>query len=213
MAKRTACWRGARTWFGDAGRFSSGATGNTGGNTSCARVDDRDFWAHLAQGNLFLRLRRFDDSIRAIRRALELNPNSAFGHAFLAVPLANLGKHREAIESAGKALRLSPADRSVSAQASMGMAAAHFAAEHYPECVTWARNMIEKAPEHIAGHILLTAALAIQGETGGACGSAGSAVSCQAGIFAGLDERQPATKRRIGRRLREGLRKAGVAEA
>jgi adenine deaminase len=39
-------------------------------------VDDRDPWAYFAQGNLFNRLRRPGDGVRAIRRALELNPNS-----------------------------------------------------------------------------------------------------------------------------------------
>src|SRR3954467_8631241 len=35
-------------------------------------LDDRDPWAHFAQGNLFLRLRRSSESVRALRRALGL---------------------------------------------------------------------------------------------------------------------------------------------
>ena len=48
-------------------------------------LDDRDPWAHFAQGNLFFRLRRFGEAVRALRRALELNPNFALAHAFLGI--------------------------------------------------------------------------------------------------------------------------------
>ena len=40
------------------------------------------------------------------------------------------------------------------------MATVHFTAGRYAECVTWARNMIEKIPETPPGHFILTAALA-----------------------------------------------------
>jgi tetratricopeptide (TPR) repeat protein len=40
-------------------------------------LDDRDSWAHFAQSNLFNRLRLFGDAVRALRRALDLNPNFA----------------------------------------------------------------------------------------------------------------------------------------
>ena len=48
--------------------------------------------------------------------------------------------------------------------ASMAMANVHFAAGRYAECATWARNLIEKSPGHLAGHIFLTAALALEGD-------------------------------------------------
>ena len=110
-------------------------------------LDDRDPWAHFAQGNLFNRLRRFGEAVRSLRRALELNPNFALAHALLGMSLALQGAHQEAVDSAEHALRLSPRDRSVGTYASLAMANVHFAAGRYPECVTWARNMIEKSPE------------------------------------------------------------------
>jgi adenylate cyclase len=127
-------------------------------------LDDRDPWAHFAQGTLQQRLRRFDDAARSLRRALELNPNFALAHARLANALTSQGAHQEAMVSAEHALRLSPRDRSVGYYASLAMAVIHFTAGRYPECVSWARNMIEKGPENVPGHSFLTAALAMEGD-------------------------------------------------
>ena len=46
----------------------------------------------------------------------------------------------------------------------MAMANVHFAAGRYSECVTWARNLIEKSPGYLWGHFLLTTALALEGD-------------------------------------------------
>src|SRR5207302_1761863 len=46
-------------------------------------LDDRDPWAHFAQGMLQTRLRRPGEAARSLRRALELNPNFALAHALL----------------------------------------------------------------------------------------------------------------------------------
>src|SRR5262249_15608109 len=43
-------------------------------------LDDRDPWAYLVRGNLFTRLRRFDEAVRVLRRAVELNPNFGLAH-------------------------------------------------------------------------------------------------------------------------------------
>jgi hypothetical protein len=50
----------------------------------------------------------------------------------------------------------------VGTYASMAIALVHFAAGRYSECVTWARNLIEKSPGYPAGHMYLIAALAGQ---------------------------------------------------
>ena len=126
-------------------------------------LDDRDPWAYLVQANLFRRTRRFTESARAARRALELNPNSAMAHADLAISLAYRA-HPDAVNNAEHALRLSPRDRNVASYASLALTIVHFRAERYPECVTWARNTIDESPAHLAGHFYLVAALAMQGE-------------------------------------------------
>ena len=127
-------------------------------------LDDRDPWAYFPSAMLQARLRRRGEAARSIRRALELNPNFALAHAFLATTLSNQGAHQEALGSAEHALRLSPRDRPVGVYASMAMANVHFAAGRYSECVSWARSLIEKSPGFLAGHIFLTATLALEGD-------------------------------------------------
>ena len=175
-------------------------------------LDDRDPWAHFAQGMLQLRLRRFGEAVRALRRALELNPNFAVAHALLANTLANQGAHREAVGSAEHALRLSPRDRPVGVYASMAMANVHFDAGRYPECVTWARNMIEKSPGYLAGHQYLTAALAMEGDLAAAAEARNTLLRLRPGFsLTWMAENSPGTGE-MAERLLEGLRKAGVPE-
>ena len=175
-------------------------------------IDDRDPWAYFAQGILLLRLHRFGEAVRALRRALELNPNFALAHAFLANVLATQGTHQEAVNSAEHALRLSPRDRLVGLYASLAMTIADFAAGRYPECVTWARNMIEKSPEHLAGHFYLTAALAMGGELTAAAEARDTLLRIRPEFsLTWMNENMPPTGE-LAERLREGLRKAGVPE-
>jgi adenylate cyclase len=175
-------------------------------------LDDRDAWAHFVQGNLLTRTRRFDEAVRALRRALELNPNFALALAFLAGTLAILGAHQEAVDSAGHALRLSPSDRPVGLYASFAMAAVHLVAARYSEGVVWARNMIEKSPGFPPGHFFLTAALAMEGDLTAAAGARDTLLRVRPEFsLAWMTENLPPTGE-LAERLREGLRKAGVPE-
>jgi adenylate cyclase len=137
-------------------------------------IDDRDPWAHFAQGMLQQRLGHPGEAARSARRALELNPNFALAHAFLASALGRQGAYQEAVNCAEHALRLSPRDRHVGYYASLAMAQVHFAGERYPECVIWTRNMIEKSPGYLPGHFFLTAALAMAGDLAAAAEARGT---------------------------------------
>ncbi len=175
-------------------------------------LDDRDPWAHLAHGNLLNRLRRFGEAERALRHALELNPNFALAHAFLAVPLSYQAMYQEASDSAEHALRLSPHDRHVGTYASLALVHVHFAAGRYPESVTWARNVIEKSPGSLPGHSFLTAALAMAGDLTVAAEARATLLRLRPEYsLTWMTENQPATGE-IAKRLREGLQKAGVPE-
>jgi adenylate cyclase len=175
-------------------------------------LDDRDPWAYVAQGILLFRLHRFGEAVRALRRGLELNPNFALAHAFLANVLATQGTHQEAVNSAQHALRLSPRDRLVGFYASLAMTIAEFVAGRYSECVPWTRNMIEKSPEHLAGHFYLTAALAMGGELTAAAEARDTLIRIRPEFSLTLmNANLPATGE-LAERLREGLSKAGVPE-
>jgi len=176
-------------------------------------LDDRDPWAHLVQGNLFNRLHRSAEAERELRRGLELNPNFALAHALLGASLAVRGSHQEAIDSAQHALRLSPSDRSVSMFASMALMAAHVGAGRYAECVTWARLMSGTHPEHIAGHIYLTAALAMQGEMTEATDALMPLLRLRPELsLAWMRQNLPPTGE-LAERIYEALRRVGVPES
>jgi TolB-like protein/class 3 adenylate cyclase/cytochrome c-type biogenesis protein CcmH/NrfG len=175
-------------------------------------LDDRDPWAHLAQGMLSQRLSRFDEAERALRRALELNPNFALAHAIIGLPLAQQGMHDEAVSSAEHALRLSPNDRLVGTYAFFAMAVAHFSAGNYVECTAWARKMLEKNPEDTRRYYFLAGALAMQGDLNAATEARDTLLRLRPGFsLAWMTENMP-NAGAITERLREGLRQAGVPE-
>jgi len=177
-------------------------------------LDDRDPWAYFPSAMLQARLRRRGEAARLLRRALELNPNFALAHAFLATTLSNQGAHQEALGSAEHALRLSPHDRPVGVYASMAMMNVHFTAGRYPECATWARNAIEKSPGMLAGHILLTAALALEGDLTAAAEARDTLVHLRPQFsLAWMTENLPVPiTGEMAERQREGLRRAGIPE-
>jgi TolB-like protein/tetratricopeptide (TPR) repeat protein len=190
-------------------------------------LDDRDSWAHLAQGILLTRLHHFDDAERALCRALDLNPNFALAHAFLAwsrsssptfhrksVPTLAMQRARDdAVHSAEHALRLSPHDRHVGLYTSLAMANVHFVAGRYSESAKWARNALEKNPGHIAGHSFVTAALAMEGNLTAASEARDTLLRLHAGYsLTWMRENQPFSSE-MADRLGEGLRIAGVPES
>ncbi len=175
-------------------------------------LDDRDPWARLVQGILHNRLRRFDEAARALRKALELNPNFALAHAFLAVPLAFQGLHQEAIDSAERALRLSPNDRNVGLYAWFGSANAQFALGCYAEAVNSARLAIEKGPGHIGPHIFLMAALVLRGNMTAAAEARDAWLRLQPGFSLTWMNMPIPISGELSERLYKALRKVGIPE-
>jgi tetratricopeptide (TPR) repeat protein len=175
-------------------------------------LDDRDPWVHFVKGMLQMRLHHPRAAARSLRRVLELNPNFALAHAYLANTLAIQGVYLESVDSAEHALRLSPRDRHVGYFASLAIAAVHLTVGRYAECVTWARNTIEKSPETLPGHFFLSAALAMEGDLTAAAEARGTLLRLRPEFsLTWLSENQSPTGE-LAERLREGLRKAGVPE-
>ena len=175
-------------------------------------IDDRDPWAHLAQGMLQQRLGHPGEAARSARRALELNPNFALAHAFLASALGRQGAYQKAVNCAEHALRLSPRDRLVGYYASLAMAQVHFSGERCPECVIWTRNMIEKSPGYLPGHFFLTAALAMAGDLAAAAEARGTLLRLRPEFSLTWMNENARQTGKLAERLREGLRRAGVPE-
>ncbi len=127
-------------------------------------LDDRDAWGHFTNGLVLWRCRRLAEALRAIRRALELNPNFALAHGYLAHLWADLGDYDKALATAKHAFNLSPRDRLVELRARIAIAHATFGDGRYAEAVAWTRQLIERFPDHPWGPVILTAAAALLGD-------------------------------------------------
>ena len=175
-------------------------------------IDERDPWAHLVQGNLFNRLRRFDDAARECRRALELNPNFALAHAYFGMALNGLGRYQEAIDSAQHALRLSPNDRNVGNFANLTIAMGCFGAERYADCLVWARMMAGKFPEDFRAFFLEASALAMHGDLVIAAEARDTLLRLRPGLTLSRMRENLPWSGELAERLYDGLRRAGVPE-
>jgi adenylate cyclase len=196
-------------WFGDFQMVVSevGAEART-----ALAMDERDPWAYLAQGILCIRSRRLDQAERALHRALGINPNFALAQAHLGLPLALKGVHEQALDSARRALRLSPRDRLVGTYAALAMTLAHFAAGNYPECVSWAEKMVEVTPDDLRGYLNMTAAAGMQGDNDAAAEARAKLLRVRPEFsLTWMNENLPPAGE-VTERLREGLRRAGVPE-
>jgi tetratricopeptide (TPR) repeat protein len=176
------------------------------------RVDERDAWAHLTHGIALWRMQRHGEAEQAFRRALDFNPNFSLALAFLGCPLAVRGADAEAIRSAERALRLSPADGLVSAYASFAMVFAHFAAARYADGVVWARRLIDKQPENLMANYLLVAAYAMQKDAVAAAEAFASLLRLRPDFSLTWVNSSIPLIGETAERVLEGLRKAGVPE-
>jgi tetratricopeptide (TPR) repeat protein len=96
-----------------------------------SELDDSDPWAHLALGYAALSRRRTDEAVEEFQRALDLNPNFAIAHGYLAMALALDGRSEKAIAHAEQAIHMSPHDPQ-NAIFNMSIAVAHYLADRYP---------------------------------------------------------------------------------
>jgi TolB-like protein len=175
-----------------------------------AQLDNEDPWAHLALGYLAFTNRQTDESVRAFKKALELNPNFATAHGYLGAALALDGRSDEAIRYLELALRLSPHDP-MKARFYSGMCAAHYLAFRYDEAVEWGRNAMSERPDAPALGRILCASLAQAGRTEEAKEAMVTLRTLQSNLsIAWIEQHVPYTERAMPHFI-EGMRKAGLA--
>jgi len=71
-------------------------------------VDDSDPYAHWALGSIDLWMRRHDEAIGELERAVSLNPNFSLGHVVLGLILHYAGSSERALECFDRAIALDP---------------------------------------------------------------------------------------------------------
>jgi TolB-like protein/Tfp pilus assembly protein PilF len=174
-------------------------------------LDDHDPWAYLALGYLAFTNRQTDDAIRLFSTALDLNPNFAAAHGYVAWALAFDGRSDESIEHADQAIRMSPRDP-LNCFFYSSLAAAHYMAGRYGQAVTTIKQALEQRPNITLGHRMLCASLAQSGRIAEAQAAMAKLRELQPNVTASwIRESVPYTDKVMGHFL-EGMRKAGVPE-
>jgi TolB-like protein/DNA-binding CsgD family transcriptional regulator/Tfp pilus assembly protein PilF len=120
------------------------------------RLDGRNEYAHWALGITCWGLHKHEESIAALERAVELNPNCSLAYGSLGTALSLVGRLEESIANQEIAIRSNPRDPSIFFRFT-GIALAHFLAGRYDTCIEWANRAVHRMPQWYFGHYLLAA--------------------------------------------------------
>lgn len=114
---------------------------------------------HVSAGIVELYRCRWEDAGRALRRATELDPNSANARLWYAVYLRSQGRLAEALAENERALVLDP----LSSLAHHEIGVTHSVARRYAQAVPFFRRALELEPTHIWSRVRLIQVFALQG--------------------------------------------------
>ncbi|MFT6076373.1 MAG: TolB-like protein/DNA-binding CsgD family transcriptional regulator [Yoonia sp.] len=120
------------------------------------QLDDRNEYAHWALGISCWGLHKHDESIVALERAVDLNPNCSLAYGSLGTLYGLVGRTDEAIANQQIAIRSNPRDPSIFFRFS-GIALAYYLDGQYEAAITWAERAINRMPRWFYGHFLLVA--------------------------------------------------------
>ena len=127
------------------------------------QLDDRNEYAHWAFGISGWGLHKHDESIAALERAVELNPNCSLAYGSLGTVLGLVGRADEAIANQQIAIRSNPRDPSIFFRFS-GIALANYMAGRFDAAIDWAGRAVHRMPRWYIGHFILAASYAQTGD-------------------------------------------------
>jgi adenylate cyclase len=119
-------------------------------------LDDSDPWTHFSIAILKIMRSQYAEALASFRRAIDLNPNFAIAHGFMAGALAFSGDADAALETVNRAIRMSPQDPFNSFYLYYA-AIAHFTREQYADGLTWLRTAMSERPNYLPAWRLLSA--------------------------------------------------------
>jgi adenylate cyclase len=176
-------------------------------------IDGGDAYAHTALAIFDFFSGRHDEARRRLRRALDLDPNSAFARGYLGGTHAFVGDYEAALSQIDEAIRLSPRDPLlVIWHVCKGWAA--MTSERYEEAVGFATEAVEANPEFPDIYAVLAAAHGHLANAAAARAALDELPRRMPGLTAG-DERLngPFGSAAQRERFLDGLRKAGLPAA
>jgi adenylate cyclase len=174
-----------------------------------ASLDNSDPWAHLALGFVAYTKRLTTEAVEEFNRALELNPNFAAAHGYLALALALADRCEEAIAHGEQAIRMSPHDPQ-NGVFNVALAAAYYLEGRFTEAVVFGRKATQQLPQLSGAHRIYVASLAQASQVNEARAALQRLKELQPGIsIAWIERYVPYTGSTMAKFL-DGMRKAGL---
>ncbi|QOZ32762.1 adenylate/guanylate cyclase domain-containing protein [Bradyrhizobium sp. CCBAU 53421] len=175
------------------------------------QFDADDPWAYVARTILCIATRGGGETVAAARKAVELNPNFAYGHSFLGAGLALAGDGDGALAAIAHAIRLSPRDL-MRDEFDLFFAFAWFQKGDYAKAADFAAEAATVRPGHAYPNIMLAASSALAGDQQRAAAALARVQALVPGFNRVVAANQNAYVREDDRaRLMTGLQKAGLS--
>ena len=173
-------------------------------------LDDRLRQVYFSKSALYRYMKRYEDSVAAAKRSLEIDPNYADGYAQLANTLVSAGRHEESITAIRQAMRLSPRHAYFYIWI---LGHAYFHLERYEEAVVEFKKVLQKNPEFELARRALAAAYGHLGREDDAAWEREEVLVVEPGFTLARARQISFYKRESDLdRYIEGLRKAGFPE-
>ena len=176
------------------------------------QFDADEPWVYVARSMVCNATREGDEAVAAGRRAVELNPNFAYGYSFLGAALACSGRGDAAVATIDRAVRLSPRDL-LRDEFDLFYAFAHFQKGDYARAADFAASAVSLRPGHAYPCRILAASSALVGDLQRAAAALAEILALTPGFNLAQAVSQNVYKRDEDRaRLIDGLRRAGLPE-
>jgi adenylate cyclase len=178
-----------------------------------AELGKDDAMALSAGGNaLIIVVGNIEDGTAMIDRALQLNPNLAWGWLSSSFARLMLGEPEVAIDHASRAMRLSPQDPQMFAM-EIAIAVAHLSAGRFDQALSWAEKAVQERSNFFVGTCVVAASAALAGKLAQAEKAMVRLRELNPALrISNLKDMQPFRRPEHLARLSEGLRMAGLRE-
>lgn len=172
--------------------------------------DADDPWAHFAAGYVHMVSRGYDQAVKELTEAIELNPSLAFAHTILGSTHGYGGMVDDGLHQCALAVRLSPRDFSQAGNFST-VGLCHFMAGRFAEAMQWERRAVELRPNFGTAWRTLVAAAGRAGDLDAARQALATAKRLHPSLsIEWVEKYHPIVKDRDRAAYIEGLRAAGL---